>query len=89
MSSTRRAKGDSIFRQDRYASSPEVERGLIANLVARRCSVLTDKADRELVWFIQYLSHQAGGVVGIAADLVNKFSHRLGTPSMVKPKKIT
>jgi len=87
MSSTRRAKGDSIFHQDRYASSPELERGLIANLVARRCSVLTDKADRELVWFIQYLSHQAGGVAGVAAGLIQKFSDRLGTPVMVKLAK--
>jgi len=36
--STRTAKDASIFHQNRYASSPEFERGLMANLVAKRCS---------------------------------------------------
>jgi hypothetical protein len=84
MSSTRKAKDDSVFHQNRYASSPEFERGLVANLVAMRCAALDDKADRELVWFIQYLSHQPGGLKALAATLLEKYPHRLGTPAMVK-----
>jgi hypothetical protein len=90
--STRKAKDDSVFQQARYASSPEFERGLIANLVARRCSVLENKSDRELVWFIQHLSHQAGGVPEIARDLISNPAGRLQTPAMgqigMKPGKI-
>ncbi len=82
--STRKAKDDSVFHQSRYASSTEYERGLIANLVAKRCALLDDKADRELVWFIQHLSHQDGGLAAVAADLVKKFPLRLGTQKMVE-----
>ncbi|MGA2028550.1 MAG: ATP-binding protein [Verrucomicrobiota bacterium] len=88
MSSTRTAKDNSVFHQARYASSPEFERGLIANLVAKRCALLDDKADRELIWFIQYLSHQAGGLAAVADDLIKNFSHRLGPPAMVKIGKL-
>ena len=84
MSSTRKAKDDSVFNQARYASSPEFERGLIANLVAKRCTVLDDKADRELVWFIQYLSHQAGGLAAVTKDLIAKYADRIQTPAMTR-----
>jgi len=84
MSSTRKAKDDSVFHQARYASSPEFERGLIANLVALRCSTLDTVAGRELVWFLQYLSHQAGGVPALARELIGKFPDRLQTPAMVE-----
>ncbi len=83
MSSTRRAKDDSVLHQSRWASSPEFERGLLANLVARRCSVLSQAADRELVWFVQQLSHQAGGLAVIARDLLSRFGHRIGTRTML------
>jgi len=82
--STRKAKDDSVYHQNRYASSPEFERGLIANLVARRCEVLGDKAERELIWFIQYLSHRPGGVAAMAAEIIARFGNRLGTPTMMK-----
>ena len=84
MSSTRKAKDDSVFHQARYASSPEFERGLIANLVAKRAAICDDAADRELIWFIQYLSHQTGGVPALARDLISKYSDRLQTPAMVE-----
>ena len=50
MSSTRHAKDPSVFHQGRFASSSEFEAGLNAALVARRCSVLQDPADRALLW---------------------------------------
>jgi histone H3/H4 len=92
MSSTRTAKDDSVFHQNRYASSTEFERGLIANLVAKRCSLLDDTADRELIWFVQYLSHQDGGLAAVAKDLIKKHPGRIQTAAMseigMKPGKI-
>jgi hypothetical protein len=92
MSSTRKAKDDSVFHQGRYASSPEFERGLIANLVAKRCALLDAKADRELIWFIQFLSHQEGGLAAFAKDLIAIHADNLQTPVMaeigMKPGKI-
>src|ERR1017187_7120193 len=80
--STRKAKDGSVFHQARYASSPEFDRGLIANLVAKRAAICDDAADRELIWFIQYLSHQAGGLAAVAKDLLARYSDRIQTPTM-------
>ena len=68
MSSTRRAPMGSHFRQEKYASSAEFEIGLNAILVARRCSLLTDPKEIELIWFLQHLSHQQGGLKKVAED---------------------
>jgi|CZKV01.1.fsa_nt_gi hypothetical protein len=84
--STRTAK-DNSFHQGRYASSPEFDRGLIANLVAKRCEMLDDKTERELIWFVQYLSHQPSGIAAVAAEVVARFSDRLGTATMAKSRK--
>jgi hypothetical protein len=84
MSSTRRAKDSTVFHQSRYSSSPAFERGLIANLVAKRCELLDDRADRELIWFIQYLSHKDGGLKALALDLISKYPDRIQTPAMAQ-----
>lgn len=86
MSSTRRAKDDSIFHQHRYASSPEFERGLLANLVAKRCALITAAGDRELIWFIQYLSHQPGGLAAMAQAILAKYPDRIQTAQMAAMK---
>jgi len=52
MSNTRKADPGSSFRQERFASSPEFQRGLMANLVARRCELLSRAEDRDLFWFL-------------------------------------
>lgn len=87
--STRKAQDDSVFHQCRYASAPEFERGLIANLVARRCAVLDAPADRELVWFVQYLSHQPGGLAAVAGELLTSYADRIGTRTMLKTGRST
>jgi hypothetical protein len=84
MSNTRRAKDETEFHQNRFASSPEFERGLSAKLVARRVAVLNRKADRELIWFLQYLSHQDGGLAAVASQLIEKYPDRMGTPAMLR-----
>ena len=47
---TRRAEEGSEFRQERYMSSAEAQRGLLANCVASRVTALSDPAHRKLVW---------------------------------------
>lgn len=88
MSSTRHAQDDSVFHQSRYASSPEFEQGLIANLVARRLTKVASAADRELIWSIQSWSHQPGGLPALAKDLIARFPQRLGTQTMVAIGKL-
>src|ERR1035437_4528179 len=82
MSNTRTAKPGTPLRQERWASSEEFERGLLGNLVARRCSALDDPEKRQLVYFLQSLSHREGGIEKVAAVLLSAFSERIGTPSM-------
>ena len=84
MSNTRHASNDTTFRQERFASSQQYERGLMANLVAKRCALLESTADRELVWFLQFVSHQPGGLKKLAADLCAQFPDRIATASMRK-----
>jgi hypothetical protein len=84
MSNTRRTNTPGIIKQERFASSQEYERGLMANLVAKRCSVLDRAEDRELIWALQLLSHRPGGLKKLAADLMASFPGRIATDSMRK-----
>ena len=92
MSSTRKSKDSTSFHQNRYASSPEFERGLLGNLVAKRAALLGAGSDRELVWFIQYLSHRDGGIAGFASELIKSNPDKIQTSEMaamkLKPGKI-
>lgn len=54
--STRRAKKDGPMRQERYASSDTLSKGLLGNLVAKRCSTIADPAFRKLIYFLQDVS---------------------------------
>lgn len=83
MSSTRTAKDDSVYHQASHASSPEFERGLIGNLVARRAALLDSREDRELVWALHFLSHQAGGLELVARELLANYPKHIGTPAML------
>ncbi|MGH7942048.1 MAG: hypothetical protein ACREFR_13355 [Limisphaerales bacterium] len=91
MSSTRRVSEGGTFSQERFASAQEFERGLMANLVAKRCSLL-DPDSRQLIWFLQLLSHRAGGIKKLAAELITKYPDRVATASMrkfgTKPDKV-
>lgn len=84
MSSTRRATDSIKFRQERFASAPEFERGLMGNLVAKRCALLERREDRQLIWFLQLLSHEAGGLGTLAADLTERYPERVATETMQK-----
>ena len=84
MSSTRHAKPGEPLNQERFCSSVEFEQGLLANLVARRGSKIENAAERELLFFLQYLSHQPGGLKKVASDILAMFPNRVGTVSMQK-----
>jgi AAA domain len=79
MSNTRRAVDGAPLSQEKYCSSTRHERGLTANLVAMRCHVLDDPEDRELVWFLQRLSHDIG-LQKVADELTRRFPERIGAP---------
>ncbi len=64
MSRTRHAEPGTPLRQERYSSS--FEKGLLANLVAKRVSTLAAPADRKAVWFLQLLSWQPGALATAA-----------------------
>lgn len=84
MSNTRKAESGTPLRQERWASSEEFEPGLLGNLVARRCSTISNREDRQLVYALQKLSHLEGGLGKVATDLCTQFRARIGTASMVK-----
>lgn len=65
MSGTRIAKPGSRPRQERFASS--FDRGLLANLVAKRCAVIESQEQREMIWFLQWLSWLPGGLGDVPA----------------------
>jgi hypothetical protein len=83
MSSTRKAEPGSSLRQERYCSSEEYQRGLMANLVAKRCSILTDPEARAIIWMLQQLSHEPGFET-FTQSLIEKFPERVATISMLK-----
>lgn len=60
MSSTRSAKKGSPVRQERYASSEPLPKGLLGNLIAKRCQVLESSKDRELIFFLHEMSLRSG-----------------------------
>jgi len=67
MSSTRIAKPGTPFKQWRFASANQC--GLMGNLVAKRCSQIEDASERAPIWFLQYLSHQPGGLAAHIAEI--------------------
>ena len=81
---TRYAQPGAPLSQEKFASSQEFAGGLQANLVAKRCRLLDDQADRELIWAIQYWSHQEGGLKKIVRELATQFPQRIGTCLMHK-----
>jgi hypothetical protein len=85
MSSTRHAAPGSGFNQERYASSLEDESRLLANLVARRCQAAECRAEVEAIMFIQWHSHQEGGLKPLARALEKQLL--AGDPAYVKHRR--
>ena len=83
MSNTRKGQHGSGFRMARFPASPECQADLMANQVARRCRQLGAE-DRELIWFLQLLSHREGGLRQVARDLVVSIPKGNATSAMRK-----
>src|SRR5271170_5928184 len=82
--STRHADSESPPRQERFASSPEYAKGLLANLVAPRSELITEQKHRQLIWFLQRESWQPGGLEKVAAEILGQYLERIATRSMQK-----
>src|ERR1039458_1878353 len=76
MSSTRHAKEGSTLRQERFASS--FEQGLLANLVAKRCTAIEQPEARAAIWFAQWRSWSQGGL----GRLVHEMRDALKLPAI-------
>lgn len=91
MSSTRKCADSAIFSQERYSSSNEFEDGLLANLVARRVALLDNAADREIILYLQAMSHMPGGLRSFSQRLLADHQDQIGTPAMhaLRAKRVT
>jgi AAA domain-containing protein len=83
MSNTRTA-ADEAFHQEKFCSAEEFSKGILANLVAKRCELIDDDNERELIWFLQSLSHH-GGLGTVAAALVKQFPSRVSKAAPQNP----
>ena len=82
MSSTRRALDSTDLHQNRWASSPEFTQSINGLLAAKRIREVDDPEMQKLLWFIQYRSLEPRGLKVLAAELIEEFPERLGTPTL-------
>ena len=61
MSSTR-TQSTGPLRQERFASSSGFSKGLLGNLVARRCARVSNRAARERIYFLHEISWREPGL---------------------------
>ena len=59
------------MRQERFASS--FNRGLLANLVAKRVSIVSSPEERELIWFLQRMSWSEEGLSHFPAGGLERY----------------
>lgn len=69
---TRRSADSSKFSQSRFSSSSEFQGPLLGNLVSRRASVLSEPADRDLIYWLQGKSIEPGGLRRFAEALSDR-----------------
>lgn len=72
------------FRQEAFASSTELERGILGNLVAARCSKLTDREEIAVLWWLQQVSWREGGLAALAEEFLKMNEAEIGTSTMHK-----
>ena len=89
MSSTRHAPDNSPLNQERYMSSPEYAelRGVNGIAATAKAALITSAKKRSLIFFLQALSLEAGGLrTTVAEKIYDMFPERVGTPSMIRAK---
>jgi hypothetical protein len=84
MSSTRHADFDAPLSQERYMSSPEyVElRGVSGSAVTAKAALMGHPDKRSLLFFLQAISLQPGGLRKFNREFLDMFADRIGTPTM-------
>jgi len=77
--SIHRVNPDEALSVERYINTVECAEldGISGRAVAKRCALLTDPRKRELLWFIQGLSLEAGGLRSLAKELLAMFPGRI------------
>lgn len=84
MSSTRRSSSGE-FHQERFCSAPEFEGDTINGLaVAKRIAIVKNRATREVLWWLQWLSLTPGALQELSNELFATFPERIGTPTFRK-----
>src|SRR5258706_9439037 len=84
MSSTRHARPGDPLNQEKFCSSAEFEPGLNAYLISKRLAKIKEPWQRELVWWLQFKSHQEGGLGGFLVQFLARFGNRVGTETMLQ-----
>lgn len=69
MSQTRTAAVGGKLRQERFSSSIALNKGLLGNLVARRCETLRSVEERSLIYFLHELSLRDGFAIHRTCNL--------------------
>ena len=84
--STRHADDDSELRQERFMSSREYAdaRGISGIAVTAKAATLENPDERSLLFFLQAISLQPGGLEKFCREFLEMFPERLGTPTMHK-----
>ena len=85
MSSTRHAEDNAPINQERYMSSPEYAelRGVMGNAATAKASILLSARKRSLIFFLQSLSLEKGGLKAVAESLYAMFPERIGTERII------
>ncbi len=83
--STRYADDNSPLNQERYMSSPEYAelRGVLGGAATAKASILSSPRKRSLIFFLQALSLEPGGLKAVAEKLIAMFPQRVGTERMI------
>lgn len=86
--STRHADDNSPLNQERYMSSPEYAelRGVMGNAATAKASILNSPRKRSLLFFLQALSLEPGGMRAVAEKIFEMFPERIGTAAMFAAK---
>jgi AAA domain len=81
---TRRAESGAPLSQERYMSSPEFAelRGISGSAATAKASILSSHRQRSLIYFLQALSLETGGLPKVVEQLLKQFPERIGSETM-------
>ena len=82
--STRHASAPGSPADERFMSNPEFveRRALAGNLVAQKAMLYPDRRHREMLYWLQSVSLETGGLKRLARQILTRFPERIGSPTM-------